>query len=203
MVGCFRIAQGETINDMKTRDVNIRSSLQKYITDIFKYDETTKIVHELNVCYGAARVDIAAINGSLYGYEIKSDSDTLERLPKQKDIYNKVFDYINLVCSEVLLENAEKIIPDWWGIYIAQSISDETVSIIKIREAKLNTEIDSFSLAQFLRKDEVVDILKELGAEKRIFRLPKYVLWNELAENCPLNYLREKVRIILKTRYNC
>jgi len=188
---------------MKTRDIDIRGSLHQYLKDIFKYDETTKIVHELNVCYGAARVDIAAINGSFYGYEIKSDSDTLERLPQQKDSYNKVFDYINIVCSQVLLEKAEKIIPDWWGIYIAKSINDETVSIVKVREAKLNTELDPFSLAQFLRKDEIISILKELGAEKKMFRLPKYALWSELAQNCKLDFLRERVRLILKTRYNC
>ena len=33
----------------------------------------TLIVEELGLCEGAVRIDVAAINGSIHGYEIKSD----------------------------------------------------------------------------------------------------------------------------------
>ena len=37
-----------------------------------------RIIEELAVCDGEARVDVAVANGRLCGYEIKSDADTLE-----------------------------------------------------------------------------------------------------------------------------
>ena len=32
------------------------------------------LIHELGVCAGLARVDIALVNGSLHGFEIKSEA---------------------------------------------------------------------------------------------------------------------------------
>lgn len=187
---------------MKTRDIDIRRALNSYIHDKFSYDITTRIIHELNICYGCARVDIAAVNGSFYGYEIKSDSDTLDRLPKQVDSYNKVFDYMNLVCCEKFAKEAENIIPKWWGIYIASIGSNNSVEIKCIRGASLNKNVDPFSLAQFLWKDEVANKLKKLGADNKIYRFPKYVLWNQLAESCPIDELKLYVRNCLKQRDN-
>lgn len=185
---------------MKTRDADIRSSLYDYLVKKFNYDKTTKIVHELNVCYGSARADVAAINGSLYGYEIKSDRDTLERLPQQVEFYSKVFDYINLVCSENFISEAEKIIPDWWGIFVASPDTVGSVTIDTYRTASCNMNIDAFSLAQFLWKDEVIQLLNELGADKKINRLPKYILWEELSKAFPLDVLKQRVRSSLKQR---
>ena len=63
-------------------------------------DPQTLIVEELGIRQGAARVDVAVVNGSLHGYEIKSARDTLERLPKQSELYSSVFDTITLVTAE-------------------------------------------------------------------------------------------------------
>ena len=59
------------------------------------------------------------VNGSLKGFEIKSDRDTLKRLGRQSEIYSKVFDTITLVTSECHLTPALDLIPAWWGIEIA------------------------------------------------------------------------------------
>ena len=187
---------------MKTRDVDIRNSLENYITNKFSYDNSTKIVHELNVCYGSARVDLAAINGSFHGYEIKSDVDTLERLPLQVENYNQVFDHMTLVCSEKFVAEAEKIIPEWWGIYKAAVDEDKKVNISIYRDTKTNNSVDAFALTQFLWKEEVINILGRLGADKKISRLPKYKLWALLADICPLDSLKVYVRTCLKQREN-
>src|SRR5690625_4537558 len=78
---------------------------------------STIIVNELDVCYGAVIADMVVINGEIHGFEIKSERDTLERLPIQSKFYSKVFDTVTLVVSEKHIEKATKLVPDWWGIY--------------------------------------------------------------------------------------
>ena len=51
----------------------------------------TLFVNELGLNHGRFRADIAVMNGKLVGYEIKTDQDTLVRLPAQIDGYNEVF----------------------------------------------------------------------------------------------------------------
>lgn len=185
---------------MKIKDVHIRNVLHDFIENKFSYDKTTRVIDELQVCYGEARVDVAAINGAFYGYEIKSESDTLERLPNQANQYSKVFDYISLVCSSKFIEHSQDIIPEWWGIYIATTDSENNVSLHCFREPVANSGVDSFSLAQFLWKDELVEILLNLGFDNKVKRLPKYKLWNLLADTCPINDLKSYVRTCLKQR---
>jgi hypothetical protein len=38
------------------------------------------------------RADLAAIGSRLWGFEIKTDRDTLRRLPRQVEAYNRLFD---------------------------------------------------------------------------------------------------------------
>lgn len=85
---------------MLTNDFMIRSTLQKKLTDEYCTDGDTIIVNELGICQGSARVDMAVVNGSLNGYEIKSDMDTLQRLPIQKEYYSQVFDNMVIVIGE-------------------------------------------------------------------------------------------------------
>lgn len=72
-----------------------------------------RIIEELAVCDGEARVDVAVANGRLCGYEIKSDADTLERLALQQKCYDKTFDTVSIVVGENLkigLKNVSRII---------------------------------------------------------------------------------------------
>ncbi len=55
-------------------------------------DHDTKVVQEMGVWNGTVRIDIAVINGELGGFELKSDSDNLLRLPAQAELYSRVFD---------------------------------------------------------------------------------------------------------------
>jgi hypothetical protein len=48
------------------------------------------MLDEFGLEHGEVRVDVAVINGELHGYEIKSERDTLERLPRQVKAYSAV-----------------------------------------------------------------------------------------------------------------
>src|SRR5258708_2969717 len=98
------------------REQDIRSALHFDIRRLPCHDEETLVIDQLVLCEGDARIDIAVVNGTLSGYEIKSSADTLQRLPNQVAVYGRLFDQITLVSSESHIEKAQCIIPPWWGI---------------------------------------------------------------------------------------
>jgi hypothetical protein len=61
---------------MTTNDNVIREALKRHLNHLHAGDAKLRIIEELGVEHGAARIDIAVINGVLHGYEIKSDRDT-------------------------------------------------------------------------------------------------------------------------------
>ena len=187
---------------MKTRDVDIRASLHLMLSKEHEDEPDTLIVDELSLCQGDARIDVAVVNGAINGYEIKSESDTLARLPLQSEFYNKVFDTVTILTASKYLEGIKDIVPEWWGITQAEKEDDGVVHFFVIREPRQNENVDALALAQLLWRDEVISILKERGLQKGLLSKPRTVLWNAIAEKIPVNELQDEVRMKLKARSN-
>ncbi len=185
---------------MRTRESDVREALRNNLIDEFKYDLSTKLINEMQVCFGQARVDIAVINGFLHGYEIKSDSDTLERLPQQVYCYSKVFDFVTLVCGEGFLGEIDSIIPRWWGVKVATIDSEGDVAIRVIRDPEENTSIDPLSLVQLLWKDETLSVLASRGLDRGVRSKSKWDIWDKMIQTMDLDDLRQAVREYLKKR---
>lgn len=185
---------------MKTRDIDIRASLHSVLRKEHKHDPDILILDELGLCQGDARIDVAVVNGAINGYEIKSESDTLERLPRQTDTYNRVFDTVTILTASRFIEGIEDIIPEWWGITKAEMESDGVVHFFPYRPPQQNPSIDPFALAQFLWREEALSILKERGLHKGLLSKSRQVLWNALAEQLELKDLQDEVRKKLKAR---
>src|SRR5271170_7013537 len=115
------------------RDVDIRTALRRHLSATCDDDPTTLILDELGICSGSVRVDIAVVNGSLKGFEIKSDSDTLDRLANQADAYNKVFDTLSVVVEKRHLKKVRSMVPAWWGIYLAEARESGDVDLESVR----------------------------------------------------------------------
>src|SRR5258706_11027427 len=95
---------------IQTTDALIRKALLVRLSH--QYPSTKyRIVPELGLWHGAARIDIAVVNGILHGFEIKSDRDTLSRLDVQMPAYNSVFDKVTLVVGRTHLVQAFQTIP--------------------------------------------------------------------------------------------
>jgi hypothetical protein len=187
---------------MKTRDIDIRSGLHSILHKEHINDPSTLILDELGLCQGESRIDVAVVNGSLNGFEIKSESDTLERLPKQCEIYNKIFDTVTIVTAARFIDNIKDIVPKWWGITRAERDIDGIVYFFNVRRAKSNKKIDPYSLVQLLWREETLELLKEKDLHRGILSKPRDVLWKVLSENVPLTELQESVRQKLKLRKN-
>lgn len=140
----------------KTTDPEIRKYLIEYLTD-----RTGKLIEEFNVDNGVSRADIVNISSSeLHGYEIKSDVDSLSRLPSQVHSYNKVFSKVTLVVGFDHLMQAIYIIPEWWGVILAKRDGDGDIKFSQIRRASINPSLDIVSLLHLLFKNEISVVMQ-------------------------------------------
>lgn len=186
-----------------TSDKLIRSALIHNLKIDHKGELRTKIVEELGLTHGATRVDVAVVNGILHGYELKSDLDTLIRLPEQIKIYDSVLDKITLVVGKHHLHSAIKIIPDWWGVLIAKiSKSNGKIVFCNIRKPEDNPLKDSVSIAKLLWREEALDILEHLDQADGIRSKRRQVIYERLSKVLDQKTLRKKVREYLFFRAN-
>lgn len=181
------------------RDQDVRDSVWRWLEATHQGDPDTLMVDELGILNGTTRIDIAVINGQTEGYELKSERDTLERLPTQRDLYNKVIDRITLVVAENHWSAAMKIIPDWWGLAIASSCG-QAVTLARERPPKMNPQLDAGALASLLWRDEALSILENYGLSRGVKSKPREVLYSRLALALDLDVLRAEIRIALKAR---
>lgn len=180
------------LNDKEIRKILIAKLNRKNLGHEFR------IINELGICDGDARVDIALVNGRLCGYEIKSDMDTLERLPDQVVAYNKIFDKITIVIGNKFKNKIENYVPEFWGIEIAYINKFGNISIKRLRAAKVNKNTELKAILELLWKEELKELLLKYG-NKRLSNKNKRELRDMAMETIPLkdikNFTRETIKI--------
>lgn len=181
------------------KDNDIREVLLKELHCKYSNEKDTKIVNEMGVLHGQSRVDVAVINGILHGYEIKSESDNLRRLPSQIKDYNLVFDRMTIVVQHKYLQEVRTMIPQWWGILLVTR-RGEKINIREVRKGKVNPKVDSFALSHLLWRDEALELLRERGLHKGYLSKPKKVIYTRLSQSVEVNELREYVSKQLRSR---
>lgn len=182
------------------RDREVRAALHRELGVLYGAEPDTLIVDELGVCSAAVRIDVAVVNGALHGFEIKSQLDTLERLPVQQEIYSRVFDTVTLVGASRHLQKVEEIIPKWWGVL--EVVAAAPVLLRVVRPSVHNQQIDPYSVAQLLWHNEALAALDAVGAAAGMSRRPRRYLYEALAAVLPLDVLRGVVRTMIKARGN-
>jgi hypothetical protein len=86
-------------------DQDVRRSLRAEMNLRHASDPDTLVLEEFGLCQGSARIDVAVVNGSIHGYEIKSERDTLARLPSQRAVYSRALDYVTVVVADSHLKS--------------------------------------------------------------------------------------------------
>jgi hypothetical protein len=181
------------------RDHDVRVALRSHLDIEHADDSSTRIVEELGLC-DEARVDFAVINGALTGFELKSERDTLARLPRQMATYSRVFDYVYLVAAESHINRAREMIPPWWGIVTAVPNAANSLSLRFDRAAVENPAVDASAIVQLLWRGEALTILARVGADRGIRSKPREEVWDRLVKSLSLAELRSEVRYVLKAR---
>ncbi|SEJ97397.1 hypothetical protein SAMN05660742_1343 [Propionispira arboris] len=179
-------------------DIDIRIILKEYLAQEFANTHSI-IVDEFKICWGDARVDIAVVNSNLHGYEIKSDNDTLDRLPRQIEFYGKVFDTMSIVCSKKWLSESRQLIPSWWGIVVAEEI-DGRVFLQRRRKERLNKKIDVRSVLELTWKGEALGILEAHNAVRGFKSKPRWDIWDRIIELLDKESIKRAVRTCIKGR---
>lgn len=187
-----------------TNDKIIRRALHVLLKkELARYRQRgyrAEIIEELGVHHGTARIDIALINGTMHGYEIKSDRDTLDRLPEQVNEFNTVFDKLTLVVGRRHLYQAMHIVPDWWGVVIAKFDSNNHLVFQTIRKPDHNKEQVGVSIAGLLWRKEALQILKERNEANGLLSKPRKVIYARLADILDIETLKKTVSTLLVSR---
>jgi hypothetical protein len=160
-------------------------------------DPEAVLYQELPLSRGDGRADCVSVNGSLHGYEIKSERDSLARLSRQVNEYDRVFEFCTLVVEKRHLRAARNIIPSRWGISLAIK-QDAQVKIEPTRKASRNSKFDRQSVMQLLWKHELVAALRNHNI-KRSINTPIADLWSDFSK-LPKRTITAEVRAALKRR---
>lgn len=181
------------------RDIDIRRRLHAEMRRLHAAEVGTLIVDELGLCQGVARVDLAVVNGSLHGYEIKSECDTLERLPGQRDVYSRALDFVTIVTSTKHAKKIRDSVPRWWGVWAARS-STAGIVLRQVRRPRQNPGVDARAVVELLWRHEALEELESRALAKGLRGKPRGELWARLADSMPLAELCTVVRERLKRR---
>jgi hypothetical protein len=182
-------------------DADIRASLINHLRELYSNDPNTRILQEFGLCEGTVRIDVAVVNGLLIGYEIKSDSDTLERLPIQQEIYSQIFNRIVVVVGTPHTFKVARLVPQWWGIWQSITSSGEVIFEV-IREPQQNPNINPLSLVKCLWRDEALGILKDNGLADGLEKAKRSIIREKLATALSCDELNLVVCNHLKARVN-
>ncbi len=150
-----------------------------------------KVVEEVVV--GKCRVDVAAFDGrELHGYEIKSDKDTVKRLPAQLEAYSKVFGTVTVICGPKHCLKVLELVPPWTCVLVAEASEMTCVQMPGINPLR-----DPIALGWLLWRTELLAVLRK-WALPLIGRKPALV--KRLADELPIAELVAAVSTALRDR---
>ncbi len=160
---------------MKLNDKLIRSAFIEWLYK--RRPAPKKIIEELSVDNGNAIADIVVLSRDLHCFEIKGESDKIERLQKQSLHYDLAFRKITLITTQNHLDKSFNLAPSYWGI-IEAKIKDGAVIFSYKRKASLSPMFSKVTALQTLWKVEMLNIVNK----KSIINVKK-------------NHTREKISV--------
>lgn len=143
----------------------------------------------------AAVADVAAFEvHDFWGYEIKSDHDSLRRLPGQLAAYATFFHRVTLITGDRYAAKVEALAPEWAGLVVV----DTDGLITERRTEQLNP--DAPLTAQALWIEEGRTLCREQRL-RRYSHLNSWTLPRFLHDNLPAEVIERWVLTCLRRRY--
>ena len=121
-------------------------TLKAKLVELFIHKEVTA-AFEIKV--NTSRADFLTINGESKSFEIKSELDNLQKLPKQISDYRQVFDYNYLVIDEKHYKKALPLIPAHYGVMVLHQRT-----LTEDRSGILNSHLNPRAQLQLFTKKE-------------------------------------------------
>lgn len=177
----------------------IRTDIIDRLPRLARGVEDVRLVEEMEICFGRARVDMAVIAEGLIGIEIKGPQDTLTRLPEQAEQYSRCFDHIVLVVDESLAAQAIKIVPRCWGVIVRNERNGTQRYSLK-RRARTNRRVEIAVVLALLWRDEIAAMTTALIGMPADPKASKKVLRQALLDKVPAQTLKRASIAELKNR---
>ena len=149
---------------MALNDKQIRAALLKRLQTY----KDSKIYEEFVLPSSKARADVVVVNGHFTGYEIKSDVDSLQRLPSQIKEYDIYLEKNYIVVGQKFASKVHEYVPEHWGIIVATEKND-SVSLEFRRPAKQNPHWSFNEFIFFLPANDLKYITKEIPRFQKRF----------------------------------
>lgn len=144
------------------RDGDLRSALSAMVERQYS-GQRYMLVPEVDILVTyPGRIDALLIADRICGFEIKSDVDSLRRLPRQAAVYGPVLERATLVVGNRHAAAAEAMVPPWWGVLGVKRSRGELM-LASRRRGRLNPAVDTFAVATFIPRDVIVRCLREHG----------------------------------------
>jgi len=182
-------------------DAQIRDATRQSLYVQHRNDRDTVIFDELGVRHGSSRIDLAVVNGELQGFELKSNQDTLIRLPEQAEAFGRVFDRVTLVVEERHVRRAVNVVPDWWGVRVAFPGAGG-VRFCDLKHAMRNPSPDPAAIVALLWREEALDFLQELGVAEGVRTISRAEVYARVVRETDVDVLCNRVRTCLRQRLN-
>jgi hypothetical protein len=180
------------------RDSCIRVPLGQWLIAEHSDQADTKVFQEVKIPRPSARADVVVVNGEFCGFEIKSDVDSLRRLPKQAVAFSAVFDRVCIVTTPTHLKTARKSIPKWWGIIVPSFSSGQRFT--SLRKPRKNPNIDTVALLHMLLRRELINIVNSKSLAHDLVKLKRPELIAALHKQLPAQEIKNEVRRLFKLR---
>jgi hypothetical protein len=184
------------------RDAEVRRAFHGSVLKSANGSDDTIVINELGLKNGVVRADIAVLNGKMIGYEIKTERDTLKRLPAQVSAYNEVFDKAFIITTRKHLKQVKELIPEWWGIYEIIENANGSYSFKRQRIGSSNEGQNAFAIAQLLWKTEALEIANHLLQTNVKPSITKKEIYQTICQGCCQRELSKIVVRYLKQRDN-
>jgi hypothetical protein len=185
-----------TVDDgMAASDALVRAALKAWLLEV---DSARTVLDEIGLFRGRSRVDLIVVGDLLEAYEIKSDADSLTRLPTQVLAYSLVFERVTLVCARRHVARALAIVPEWWAVL--EATSREGPTFVPRQDGRDNPGIDPFAVAQLLWRDDALDALARRDGAHGLWSSTRNTIWRALSETVPPADLLAEARAFFRRR---
>ena len=158
--------------------------------------EDTAVFDELTIPRPAARVDMAVVNGRLEGFEIKSDGDSLDRLQRQIDSFQMVFEHMSVVTTERNLRKIRLKIPECWGIIVFEDNENFRIA----RKSKSNPFRNQENVLFLLNMAELKGIFRKCKNHPPISAVNKRQMIAQIVQKNSKKSIFSEVKSALKRR---
>lgn len=156
------------------------------------------ILEEVHVCNGNAIADVVAVYKKMHCYEIKGESDSINRINRQSLFYDQAFPLISLITTTNHLKKATRITPNHWGILLAYQSSDGGVNLKYVRAAVRNPLYRPEIALLSLWRSELIKLASNTSA--LLTKMNRQTIAAHIASSTPIKRINERVGEALVAR---